>query len=172
LILTMIDLVQIRVISGSGGNGAVSMRREKFVPRGGPDGGDGGRGGDVILEADTGVTTLAHFRNRRVYKAELGSPGESGQRHGASGSSLTLKVPPGTVVKVGGGDQVWDIDEAGKRVVIARGGDGGRGNARFANSTRQAPSFALLLPVLQEFPKCRKVCLIGIGKPEGWSQQL
>ena len=136
----MIDVAQITVISGAGGNGAVSYRREKFVPMGGPDGGDGGRGGDVVLEADEGLTTLGHFRMRRVYKAESGVAGRGQKRHGANGKDLTLKVPVGTVVEAG--EAVWDLDAHGARIVVARGGDGGRGNARFANSIRQAPGFA------------------------------
>ena len=138
----MIDLVKIRIISGSGGNGATGFRREKFVPRGGPDGGDGGRGGDVIFEADNGLTTLAHFRHARVYRAENGGRGAGGKMHGANGSDLVLKVPAGTVVKTEDGTKLWDIDKPGLRVVVAQGGDGGRGNARFANSIRQAPNFA------------------------------
>ena len=136
----MIDVAQIQVLSGSGGNGAVSYRREKFVPMGGPDGGDGGRGGDVLIQADEGLTTLAHFRRRHIYKAESGVSGRGQKRHGANGKNLLLKVPVGTVI--GAGDAVWDLDEQGAMVVIARGGDGGRGNARFANSIRQAPGFA------------------------------
>src|SRR5688572_30215014 len=101
----MIDLVQIRTISGSGGNGATGFRREKFVPRGGPDGGDGGNGGDMIFEADEGLSTLAHFRHRRVYKAENGQPGAGGKRHGANGKPLVLKVPVGTVIKTLDGSQ-------------------------------------------------------------------
>jgi GTP-binding protein len=138
----MIDLVQIHVISGSGGNGANGMRREKFVPRGGPDGGDGGRGGDVVFVADENLTTLAHFRHARTYKAEPGVSGGSGNRHGRNGNDLVLKAPVGTVITAEGSEQTWDLDEPGKRVVIASGGKGGRGNARFANSIRQAPSFA------------------------------
>jgi GTP-binding protein len=138
----MIDLVRIRIISGAGGNGATGFRREKFVPRGGPDGGDGGRGGDVIFEADNGLTTLAHFRHARVYRAESGGRGAGGKMHGANGSDLVLKVPAGTVVKTKDGTRLWDIDRPGLRVVVAQGGDGGRGNARFANSIRQAPNFA------------------------------
>ena len=138
----MIDLADIRVISGSGGNGAVSFRREKFVPRGGPDGGDGGKGGDVIVEADNGLTTLAHFRHSHVYKAESGKPGAGGQRHGGNGKPLVLTVPLGTQIKGPDEEVLWDLDAAGARVVVARGGDGGRGNARFANSVRQAPTFA------------------------------
>jgi GTPase len=136
----MIDLAVIRISSGDGGNGAVSFRREKFVPRGGPDGGDGGRGGDVIIEADSGMSTLAHFRRRRLYKAENGRNGGGGKRHGGSGQSLILKVPPGTVIS--GDHDAWDLDEPGARAIIAGGGEGGRGNARFSNSVRQAPSFA------------------------------
>lgn len=138
----MIDLVDIHVVSGAGGNGAVSFRREKYVPRGGPDGGDGGDGGDVVIEADNGFTTLAHFRHRRVYKAESGQPGGVRDRHGAKGKPLVLKVPVGTVVTRIEDGMTWDLDEHGKQVVVARGGEGGRGNARFATSVRQAPHFA------------------------------
>ena len=130
------------MISGSGGNGAVSFRREKFVPRGGPDGGDGGRGGDVVLIADPGLTTLAHLRFKRLYKAKDGGAGAKRQRHGANGESLVVRVPAGTVVSVEGDEQSWDLDQPGMQVIAARGGEGGRGNARFANSVRQAPNFA------------------------------
>ncbi len=140
--LSMIDLVHIHVISGSGGNGANGFRREKFVPRGGPDGGDGGRGGDIVFIADDNLTTLAHFRHARVYKAEPGVSGSTGHRHGANGKELVLRAPVGTVITAEGTDQTWDLNEPGVRVVIAVGGKGGRGNARFANSIRQAPSFA------------------------------
>ena len=119
----------------------MGFRREKFVPRGGPDGGDGGRGGDVIFQADTGLTTLAHFRHRNFYRAENGKPGGNGKKHGSNGQDLLLKVPVGTVIQADG-DETWDLDEVGMKVVIAKGGDGGRGNARFANSIRQAPNFA------------------------------
>jgi GTP-binding protein len=130
------------VISGAGGNGAVSFRREKYVPRGGPDGGDGGNGGDVIFEADEGVTTLAHFRHRRVYKAEAGHSGARGHRHGANGKPLVLKVPAGTQIKVLDSAEAYDLDRHGARVIVAHHGEGGKGNARFANSIRQAPNFA------------------------------
>jgi GTP-binding protein len=119
----------------------VGFRREKFVPRGGPDGGDGGRGGDVIFEADPGLTTLAHFRHRRHYKAESGRNGGGGKRHGSNGNDLVLKVPAGTIVQAQDG-RSWDLEQPGTRVLIAAGGEGGRGNARFANSIRQAPNFA------------------------------
>jgi GTP-binding protein len=107
---------------------------------GGPDGGDGGRGGDIIIEADEGLTTLAHFRRRRIYKAEIGVAGQGQKRHGANGKPLLLRVPVGTVIGADGAS--WDLDEHGERVVVAKGGDGGRGNSRFANSIRQAPGFA------------------------------
>jgi GTP-binding protein len=137
----MIDLALIHVISGPGGNGAVSFRREKFVPHGGPDGGDGGRGGDVIIQADEGLTTLAHFRHRRIYKADTGTAGAGGKRHGRNGAPLLLKVPVGTVIQSEDGFS-RDLDESGASVVVVRGGEGGRGNARFSNSIRQAPNFA------------------------------
>src|SRR3970040_1210706 len=111
----MIDLVKIRITSGAGGNGASGFRREKFVPRGGPDGGDGGGGGDVIFQADTGLTTLAHFRHRNFYKAESGKPGAGGKRHGSNGQDLVLKVPLGTVIQGDDGES-WDLNEAGMRV--------------------------------------------------------
>ena len=112
------------------------------MPHGGPDGGDGGRGGDIVFEADNGLTTLAHFRNRKVYKADRGGPGEGNHKHGANGSDLILKVPAGTVVVAEDGEASWDIATPGMRVVVAKGGQGGRGNARFASSIRQAPAFA------------------------------
>lgn len=110
------------------------------MPFGGPDGGDGGRGGDVVLQADEGLTTLAHLRRRRMYKAEPGTPGAGGKRHGRNGEGLVIKVPVGTVITAEGA--TWDLDRNGQRVIVARGGDGGRGNSRFANSIRQAPGFA------------------------------
>jgi GTP-binding protein len=138
----MIDLVQIHTISGSGGNGAVSFRREKFVSRGGPDGGDGGNGGHVTLRADLGLTTLAHFRHKRVYRAQSAGPGSKQNCHGANGASLTLLVPVGTIVTALDDGLTWDLDKPGAQVVVAKGGGGGRGNARFATSVRQAPNFA------------------------------
>jgi GTP-binding protein len=138
----MIDLAQFTVISGAGGKGAVSFRREKFVTRGGPDGGDGGRGGDVTIVADPNLTTLAHFRNRRLYKASPGAPGTGNHRHGANGESLELRVPVGTQIKVIDREESYDLDTPGMQIVIAAGGSGGRGNARFSSSTRQAPGFA------------------------------
>jgi GTP-binding protein len=125
----------------------VSFRREKYVARGGPDGGDGGRGGDVVLYADPNLSTLAHLRYKKVYRAGDGEPGSKRQRHGARGADLEIKVPVGTVATVvdgaeGGPAETWDLDTPGMRVVVARGGEGGRGNARFATPVRQAPGFA------------------------------
>src|SRR5436309_6473301 len=105
-----IDQAVINVKGGDGGNGCVSFRREKFVPNGGPDGGDGGHGGDVILRADEGLTTLAHFRHKRVYKAESGKAGAGAQRHGATGEDLLLKVPVGTQISVEDSDEIYDLD--------------------------------------------------------------
>ncbi len=138
----MIDLAQIHISSGAGGNGMVSFRREKFVPRGGPDGGDGGRGGDVILHASERLTTLAHFRHKRTFPAGKGQNGAGAKRHGANGEDSIILVPVGTVVIEAGGQPLWDLNCDGAEAVAARGGDGGRGNARFANSVRQAPGFA------------------------------
>jgi GTP-binding protein len=138
----MIDLVEIEVLAGAGGNGAVSFRREKYVPRGGPDGGDGGNGGDVVLQADASLTTLGGFRQTRRFRAESGKPGGSVHRHGRDGQKLVLKVPAGTVVTALPSGETWDLAEPGQAVVVARGGEGGKGNARFANAVRQTPHFA------------------------------
>ncbi|MFN2582616.1 MAG: GTPase ObgE [Candidatus Dormibacteria bacterium] len=133
-----LDEVDIDVASGAGGHGAVSFRREKYVPAGGPDGGDGGAGGDVVLLADSGDATLSSFRERRTFRAENGSPGAGGRRTGRDGEELAVHVPPGTVVREG--DRVLaDLDTTGARLIAARGGRGGRGNARFATPTRRAP---------------------------------
>jgi GTP-binding protein len=142
----LIDRVEIEVEAGSGGNGVVSFRREKNVPRGGPDGGDGGHGGSVVLVADAALTTLAGFRRRRHYRAERGRHGEGAKRHGRSGEDLVIAVPVGTLVRRAGdevpGEALADLTVPGQRVVVVRGGKGGRGNARFATSTRQAPRIA------------------------------
>ncbi len=139
----LIDRVKIAVRAGDGGNGIVSFRREKFVPRGGPDGGDGGRGGDVLLIADPALTTLAAFRRRRVYKAERGSHGQGGKKHGRNGGDLILTVPVGTIVRREGQEGVLaDLAQPGQWALVARGGRGGRGNARFASATHRAPRIA------------------------------
>jgi GTP-binding protein len=135
-----IDEASIRVKAGDGGNGCVAFRREKFVPRGGPSGGDGGRGGDVIMESSERHNTLVHFRFNPEYKAERGRHGEGSNRSGREGADVILKVPVGTILyDQDSGERVHDFTRPDERIVIARGGRGGRGNARFATSTHQAP---------------------------------
>ncbi len=135
-----IDEATIRVKAGDGGNGCLAFRREKFVPRGGPSGGDGGKGGDVIMESSERHNTLVHFRFNPEYKAERGRHGEGSNKTGREGGDVTLKVPVGTIVYDEETDQkVWDFSRPDERIVIAHGGRGGRGNARFATSTHQAP---------------------------------
>jgi GTP-binding protein len=135
-----IDEARISVKAGDGGNGCMAFRREKFVPRGGPSGGDGGRGGDVIMESTERHNTLVHFRFNPEYKAERGRHGEGSKCTGRDGESITLKVPVGTIVYDDStGERVHDFSRADERIVVARGGRGGRGNARFATSTHQAP---------------------------------
>jgi len=137
------DHVRIHVVAGRGGDGAVAFRREKYVPFGGPSGGDGGRGGDVVLVVDPHLNTLYHFAHRREFKAPDGAPGRNKDQHGAGGEDLLIPVPPGTAVfDDETGVMLADLTEPGQRVVIARGGRGGRGNARFATATRQAPRIA------------------------------
>ncbi len=138
-----LDEAKIHVISGKGGDGIVHFRREKYVPRGGPDGGDGGRGGDVILEVDPRRNTLTAFRRRRLVRAKDGARGGGGNRTGASAEDVVLRVPPGTIVRdAESGDLLGDLVEAGQRLTLARGGRGGRGNARFATASNQAPRLA------------------------------
>jgi GTP-binding protein len=136
------DRVRIVVRSGRGGDGAIGFRREKYVPRGGPDGGDGGRGGDVTLVADPALRDLSSLRGRRMFAAGRGGHGRGARKHGADGEPVELAVPVGTQVTVEDGEVVADLARPGARVVVARGGAGGRGNARFATSTRQTPRFA------------------------------
>ncbi|MDP2727989.1 MAG: GTPase ObgE [Dehalococcoidia bacterium] len=139
-----LDLVKIYVESGSGGNGVISFRREKFVPLGGPNGGDGGRGGTVYFEADPQLTTLAYFRRKRHFRASRGRHGEGSNRHGAAGEDVIIKVPLGTVVRdAGGGEIIADLTAPGERLLVAQGGRGGWGNAHFATPTRQAPRLAV-----------------------------
>jgi GTP-binding protein len=136
-----IDEVRIRVKAGDGGNGIVAFRREKYVPRGGPSGGDGGRGGDVVLVASEHYNTLLHFRFNPEHTAERGRHGEGSNRTGRDGASVEVPVPVGTVVyDASTGDQLVDFTIPGQRFVIAKGGRGGRGNARFATSTHQTPT--------------------------------
>ncbi|MFL5886571.1 MAG: GTPase ObgE [Thermoleophilaceae bacterium] len=136
------DRARIFVQGGAGGDGVVSFRREAHVPRGGPDGGDGGRGGDVVLVCDPSLRDLQSFRRRAHYKAPRGGHGEGSERHGASPAALEVAVPPGTSVVDAERGLRLDLTQPGQRAVAARGGLGGRGNKHFATSTRQAPRFA------------------------------
>jgi GTP-binding protein len=135
------DKARIYVQAGGGGNGCMSFRREAHVPKGGPDGGDGGHGGDVVLVCDDSLRDLQSFKRKAHYKAPRGGHGEGAQRHGADGDDLVVRVPPGTEVTLEG-DTVHDMVVPGQRVTVAHGGSGGRGNKKFAGSTRQAPRFA------------------------------
>lgn len=135
-----VDRVEIHVQAGNGGNGCVSFRREKFVPRGGPDGGDGGDGGSIIMVAQEGVDSLFPLTHRKHWRAEAGKPGTGANCHGASAEDLTLLVPPGTIVRdARGGHLLKDLAADGDRVVVARGGKGGRGNTHFKSSINRAP---------------------------------
>lgn len=137
------DRARIFVRSGRGGNGAVSFRREKYVPAGGPDGGDGGRGGDVIIEVDEGLNTLIDFRNVRKYKAQDGEPGGKKNCRGKDGKDIVLRVPPGTVIKEAeSGQVIADMSGENRRIVLLSGGQGGNGNQHYATSTMQAPKYA------------------------------
>src|SRR6202048_3823590 len=135
-----IDEATIRVKAGDGGNGCLAFRREKFVPRGGPSGGDGGKGGDIIMESSERHNTLVHFRFNPEYSAQRGRHGEGSNKTGREGVDITLKVPVGTIVyDEETGDRVWGFSRPDERIGSAHGGRGGRGNARFATSTHQAP---------------------------------
>ena len=135
-----IDQVTITVQAGNGGNGCSSFRREKYIPLGGPDGGDGGRGGDVVLEADPNLTTLIDLRYQKIYQAEHGRPGRGQQMTGKSGKTLLIRLPPGTLVKdKDSGELLVDLKQSHQQFVIADGGNGGRGNLRFQSSTQRAP---------------------------------
>ena len=137
-----VDEAKIYVKGGAGGNGCVSFHREIYKPKGGPDGGDGGRGGSVILEVDEGLRTLMDFRYQKHFRASRGQHGEGNNRHGKDAEDMILKVPPGTVVKSEDGKALFDLVRPGQRAVVARGGRGGRGNARFLTNKRRAPTFA------------------------------
>ncbi|MDY0301325.1 MAG: GTPase ObgE [Trichlorobacter sp.] len=141
--MKFIDEVKLHCGSGHGGAGCVSFRREKFIPFGGPDGGDGGRGGDMIFEATSSMSTLLELRHKPHQKAERGKHGSGKNRHGASGADLLIKVPVGTLIKdAETGEELADMTENGQRVILLKGGRGGQGNARFATSTNKAPKFA------------------------------
>ncbi|MBQ9690500.1 MAG: GTPase ObgE [Eggerthellaceae bacterium] len=151
------DKVRIYVKGGDGGAGCMSFRREAHVPKGGPDGGDGGHGGDVILQADMGVSSLIQYRYKHHFKAQRGIHGKGSRMHGARGEDLILKVPLGTVVRYWDDETketseiIADLTHHGEQIVVAQGGMGGRGNIHFVTSTRRAPSFAELGEPAQEF---------------------
>lgn len=137
-----LDKAKIKVTSGAGGNGMVAWRREKYVDMGGPAGGDGGKGGNVYLQAENSMTTLLDFKHKSIYKADNGDNGRGKSQHGRQGQSLVIKVPCGTIIKdIATNKIIGDLKEHGQQVMIAQGGRGGRGNCRFSNSVRQAPQF-------------------------------
>jgi GTP-binding protein len=138
-----IDYTKIFIKAGDGGNGAVAFRREKYVPKGGPAGGNGGRGGNVIFIADQNLNTLLDFRYKKHYNAENGQPGGSSLKDGRNGKDIYIKVPVGTIIKDAQTEElIFDLDENGKEFVAAKGGKGGKGNANFATPTNQTPRFA------------------------------
>lgn len=141
--IMFVDKVKIYVKAGDGGNGIVSFRREKFVPRGGPNGGDGGKGGDIILKVDPNLSTLMDFRYKSHYKADRGDHGQGSNKRGRNADDLVINIPPGTIVKdAETGEIIADLVEEGETFIVAHGGRGGKGNARFATATHHAPDFA------------------------------
>lgn len=141
--MKFIDEATITVQSGNGGRGCVSFRREKYVPRGGPDGGDGGRGGDVVFTSSAHRRTLLPFRYKHIFMAKNGAPGQGKRKTGADGQDLIIEIPPGTIVRSAEtGEVLFDFNEPDVSFVVARGGRGGRGNARFKTSTNRAPRHA------------------------------
>lgn len=138
-----VDYAKINVKAGDGGNGVVAFRREKYVPMGGPSGGDGGRGGSIVIKADEGLSTLMDFKYRRHFKGERGQHGQGKNMHGAGGEDTIIRVPPGTVIKDDESEEVIaDLTRPGQEVIVAKGGRGGKGNARFATAINKAPSLA------------------------------
>lgn len=168
------DRAKIIIKSGKGGDGHVSFRREKYVPNGGPDGGDGGHGGDVIFVVDDGLNTLTDFRHRRKFAAEPGEEGSKRNCHGKNGADLILKVPQGTVIKdAETGKVIADMSGENRRVTVLKGGRGGLGNQHFATATMQAPKYAkpggdaIELEVTLELKVIADVGLVGfpnVGK--------
>lgn len=134
-----VDQIQLQLTAGRGGNGVIAWRREKYIPKGGPAGGDGGNGGSIYLQADPQIYSLEDLRNRRIIKAPNGMPGGSNNKKGKNGQDLTLKIPLGTLVKDPAGNVLFDFTEAGQSWKICAGGKGGKGNTRFKTSTHQAP---------------------------------
>lgn len=165
--VTFVDRVVLHAQAGDGGNGCASVLREKFKPLGGPDGGNGGRGGDIVAIVDSGVTTLLEFHHSPHKRASNGKPGQGGHRNGGEGSDVVLRVPTGTQVTTPGGEVLADLVGAGARYVIARGGHGGLGNAALSSPRRKAPGFALLgepgehREVVLELKTVADVALVG-----------
>ncbi|MGE5845666.1 MAG: GTPase ObgE [Ignavibacteria bacterium] len=138
-----IDYAEIKIESGKGGDGAVAFRREKYVPKGGPSGGNGGKGGDVLAEAHHNLSTLLDFKYKKQYKSEHGKPGGSALKDGKNGKDVVIKVPVGTIIKNFDDNKIlFDMNEEGKKFIIAKGGKGGKGNSNFATSTNQTPRYA------------------------------
>ena len=168
------DRAKIIIKSGKGGDGHVSFRREKYVPDGGPDGGDGGRGGDVIFVVDDGLNTLTDYRHRRKFAAEPGQEGGKKNCHGKNGADLVLKVPEGTIIKdAETGKVIADMSADNRRQIVLKGGKGGLGNQHFATSTMQAPKYAqpgqdaIEIEVMLELKVIADVGLVGfpnVGK--------
>src|SRR4051812_4036213 len=143
LLRMFVDEAKIRIEAGDGGAGCVSFRREKYIPKGGPDGGDGGNGGDVVLLADPNKNTLLDFSGRHHWRAKRGEAGMGKKMYGSSGEDLVIPVPPGTLVyDTDHGILMADLDTVGKRVIVAKGGRGGRGNWHFKSPTNQTPRYA------------------------------
>ncbi|MGB9712502.1 MAG: GTPase ObgE [Dissulfurimicrobium sp.] len=141
--MNFIDQAEIHIKAGDGGRGCVSFRRERYVPKGGPDGGDGGKGGNVVFRVKNGLNTLQRFRHRRVFKAEDGKAGRGKNQHGKAGHDLIIEVPPGTVIKdLETGAVLADLTNPGEEWIAARGGKGGLGNSRFVSAMRQTPRYA------------------------------
>jgi GTP-binding protein len=176
----MLDKVCIKIKSGDGGPGAVSFRREKFVPLGGPDGGDGGRGGAVIIRADTSLNNLNYFMHKRFYRAEDGKRGAARKKHGKDGVDMVLPVPVGTIVtrQTAGFDNsmITDLSQAGQEVMVARGGKGGLGNTHFVSSVNQVPRLAQNGEAGEEMEICLELKLIAdvgiIGYPNAGKSSL
>ena len=172
-----LDEVRIHVRSGAGGAGVVTFRKEKYVPRGGPDGGDGGRGGDVILVASKGLTSLSHFKGRRLVAARRGGAGSRNLRHGAAAEPVRVLVPIGTAVRdADSGDLIGELNLDAEELVVARGGRGGRGNAHFADSRNQAPRYAELGTPAEEREVVLELRLIAdvglVGAPNAGKSTL
>ncbi|NDK08556.1 GTPase ObgE [Candidatus Gracilibacteria bacterium] len=172
-----IDEVKIKVIAGKGGDGIVSWRKEKYIPKGGPRGGNGGNGGDVYLHTNTNLNTLSSYRHKKIFRASEGEKGGTQDMNGAGGEDLILEVPIGTIVKdLNTGEIIYDLSENNQKLLIARGGRGGYGNTHFVSSTRQAPAFAELGDIGEELDISLELKLVAdigiIGVPSAGKSSL